>query len=132
MTIKIPTDIDLDKSKDEFDLTIKPSETDISIDSESDVPVVAVLSIDESQTEFEVNAESNQHALTVSNDIQINVSTVDVPTYAGPYKATPKANSTVVLETKDKRCKDNITVLKVPRYQTHNEYGTTFYIAEEE
>ena len=51
--------------------------------------------------------------------------------YTGTYEVTPKADVTQVLPTADKTLTDNITVNKVPFYETHNEHGTTAYIAME-
>ena len=55
-----------------------------------------------------------------------------VPVYVGDYEVTPKANDDQILETKDKLMNDNITVFKVPRYDTTNlGGGLTVFIAEE-
>ena len=52
--------------------------------------------------------------------------------YEGPYEVTPKAHNSVILETKEKVMNDDITVLKIPYYETSNLFdGKTAYIAEE-
>lgn len=52
--------------------------------------------------------------------------------YKGEYEVTPKANEATVLETKGKLMIDNVTVKKVPIYETTNsQNGTTVYIASE-
>ena len=59
------------------------------------------------------------------------IHTSDVDEYEGDYDVTPKANAQTVLPTQDKLLRDNVTVDKVPYYQTSNEYGDTVYIAAE-
>ena len=51
--------------------------------------------------------------------------------YHGDYIVTPKANEEVVLETSDKILTDDVTVLKIPYFETHNDYGETIYIGSE-
>lgn len=52
--------------------------------------------------------------------------------YEGPYEVTPKAHDPVILETREKVMNDNVTVLKVPYFETSNLFdGKTAYIAEE-
>jgi hypothetical protein len=51
--------------------------------------------------------------------------------YEGEYIITPRAYDDQTLETKDKVCTDEITVLKVPKYETSNvSGGKTVYIRE--
>lgn len=94
------------------------------------LPIQVELSLDKSKTVFAIALESNLEEITLSNDTVINATIIDIPQYAGAYTVTPLAAGDVVLETKDKLCTDDITVLKIPTYQTHNESGITFYIAE--
>lgn len=52
--------------------------------------------------------------------------------YTGAYIATPKAWEEQVLETAHKTMLDDVTVLRVPYYETHNTTnGLTAYIASE-
>ena len=51
-------------------------------------------------------------------------------TYTGDYTVIPLARNDVVLETARKLCTDDITVKKIPTYETRNDYGLSFYIAE--
>lgn len=52
--------------------------------------------------------------------------------YTGEYVITPKAWEEQVLETKHKTMLDDVTVLRVPYYETHNTTnGLTAYIASE-
>lgn len=54
-----------------------------------------------------------------------------IPVYAGPYSVTPKANEAQTLSTAGKQMTEDVTVAKVPYYETSNTSGTTVYIAEE-
>lgn len=54
-----------------------------------------------------------------------------VPVYAGPYSVTPKADTAQTLSTAGKQMTEDVTVAKVPYYETSNTSGTTVYIAEE-
>ena len=54
-----------------------------------------------------------------------------IPVYAGPYDVTPKADTAQTLNTAGKQMTENVTVAKVPYYETSNTSGTTVYIAEE-
>ena len=51
--------------------------------------------------------------------------------YDGEYEIIPKASDDVVLATKDKYLEDDVTVLRVPYYETSNLTGETVYIASE-
>ena len=52
--------------------------------------------------------------------------------YGGPYEVTPKAWDVQILETEGKLMADDVTVFKVPYYETVNLFdGKTAYIAEE-
>lgn len=52
--------------------------------------------------------------------------------YEGPYEVTPRAYNEVVLETMNKIMEADVTVHRVPYYETSNLFdGKTAYIAEE-
>ncbi len=51
------------------------------------------------------------------------------PVYDGNYVVTPLAHAEQVLPTNNKRMTDDVTVLRVPYYETSNEHGLTVYIA---
>ena len=51
--------------------------------------------------------------------------------YDGDYIVTPRAHEEVVLETSDKLLTDDVTILKIPYFETHNDYGETIYIGSE-
>ena len=62
----------------------------------------------------------------------ITVITSDAPDYEGSYVVTPKAHSETVLPTNNRVMRDDVTVLRVPYYETSNPSGGyTAYIAEE-
>lgn len=59
-------------------------------------------------------------------------SAVDVQPYTGAYEVTPKAWDEQVLQTEGKLMTDDVTVFRVPYYETINLFdGKTAYIAEE-
>ena len=51
--------------------------------------------------------------------------------YEGEYTVIPLAGEAVVLPTTNKLLYDDVTVTKVPYYETSNTSGTTVYIASE-
>lgn len=51
--------------------------------------------------------------------------------YTGSYVVTPKAFDEQTLYTQDLMMSDDVLVHRVPFYETHNDTGTTIYIAEE-
>mgnify|MGYP004513955729 CR=1 FL=1 len=46
-----------------------------------------------------------------------------IPTYKDSYTVTPRLSTEVVLETKNKKMTDNVTVKKIPVYEVSNEAG---------
>lgn len=66
----------------------------------------------------------------ISGAIQAGIS--DVPKYAGETTVTPKVENETVLPTRDKIVKDDITVLKIPKFEVSNDSGGyTLIIGEE-
>lgn len=60
--------------------------------------------------------------------------TIEIPVgefYTGDYVVVPKANEAQILPTKMLIMSEDLTVTKVPYYQTSNPYGDTAYIASE-
>lgn len=55
----------------------------------------------------------------------------DYPPYIGETVVIPKAHDETILQTKHKGLDEDITVRKIPYYETSNESGTTVYIADE-
>lgn len=52
-----------------------------------------------------------------------------VPEYAGNYEVTPKTTEQI-LETKDKKMKDDVSVLAIPYFEVGNTDGITVIIGE--
>lgn len=50
------------------------------------------------------------------------------PKYEGDYEVTPSMSEDITLETANKLMQDDVTVLKVPRYDVANEAGGTTVI----
>lgn len=94
------------------------------------LPIQVNITLEKSKTVYAMALESTVEEYELTNSTVINATIIDIPEYEGSYTITPLANDNVVVETKDKLCTDDITVLKIPTYQTHNESGITFYIAE--
>lgn len=60
------------------------------------------------------------------------ITLVNGNTYDGPYEVTPRAHNEVILPTRDLFMADDVTVRRVPYYETSNLFdGKTAYIAEE-
>lgn len=94
------------------------------------LPITVNLTLDQSKTVFAMALESTVEEVTLSNSTVINATIIQVPQYDGEYTITPLANSATTLATKGKMMNDDVTVTKIPTYQTHNDSGITFYIAE--
>lgn len=91
------------------------------------IPVKVKLKVNETKPiPFLIGSDNIPLSISLSAPIQ----KINGDVYQGEYEVTPLANNTVVLETKNKTMLDDVTVLKIPRFSTSNEYGTTFYIAE--
>lgn len=56
---------------------------------------------------------------------------VPVPNYQEEYIVTPKPFNDEILQTNGFKMTDDVTVLKIPYYQTSNETGYTVYIGGE-
>ena len=75
----------------------------------TELPIVVNMTVDASPTEYDLKAETNQQALSLSNDIVIDTSGQALPLYEGPYTVTPSTTTTTLL-TDGKRCNDDIVV----------------------
>ncbi len=83
--------------------------------------------------EFTIDFFSNSQQFDTA--ISENIIIVDgsaIPIYGGETEVTPKTYSNVVLETDGTRMFSDITVLKVPYYETSNVSGITVYIGGDE
>lgn len=69
---------------------------------------------------------------TIGMQIGAGYSVVQAQEYEGSYEVIPKAHTEQILETEGLMMTDNVTVYKVPYYETSNLFdGKTAYIAEE-
>lgn len=68
---------------------------------------------------------------TVNFSPTAQIQIINTDPYTGEYVVIPKAHEETILETKDKIMQDDVTVRKVPYYETSNQTGTTVYIASE-
>lgn len=73
-------------------------------------------------------------AAEVSLTGTINAAAVaSVDAYDGEYTVEPSLESDIVLETKNQRMRENVTVLQIPQYEVSNEAGgITFIIGKGE
>lgn len=56
----------------------------------------------------------------------------NVPDYTGDYEITPNAHNPIVLQTKNKKMVDDVTVKKIPFFDVSNTSGgTTIFIGNE-
>lgn len=69
--------------------------------------------------------------VTVAFDPPVRTEYTGGEPYDGEYVVIPKANEAQTLLTRNKVLSDNVTVTKVPYYETSNIYGDTVYIASE-
>lgn len=53
------------------------------------------------------------------------------PEYHGDYEVTPSASTAIILETGGLMMVEDVTVRKIPYYETSNITGKTVYIASE-
>lgn len=79
-----------------------------------------------------LSADASAAAVEISTGNPIARDNGDIPTYHGEYEVTPSASSAIVLPTYGKYMADDVTVRKVPYYETSNlSGGKTAYIAME-
>lgn len=130
MNLPITVNLTLENNKTSFEIKQQKIPT---YDLEVGEPITVELKVDSSKRVFAMALESNQHDLELSNATAIIVqSGGDVPYYDGEYLVIPHSKNETILQTKNKKCRDNITVTKIQTARTTNPYGTTFYIAEVE
>lgn len=82
--------------------------------------------------DFYVESEVKEIKMDTSSTVDAELNKcVEAEMYDGDYKVTPKTQEQI-LETKDKLMADDVTVRKIPFYETtNNTGGTTVYIASE-
>ena len=63
--------------------------------------------------------------------VKESISSGDIPYYEGPYEVTPHTKNEIVLETANKQMAKDVTVFKIPYFETSNiKDGYTVYIGE--
>lgn len=77
------------------------------------LPIVVNMTLDESQTQYEMTIESNLEEVTLSNDTVINVSVSKIPKWEGEYTFTP-TDEAIVLDTEGKMMEDKLTINPIP------------------
>lgn len=79
----------------------------------------------------EVYDLSVEEETPIDMDLSTAIQIVNTDVYEGEYVVVPKAHESTILETRDKTMTDDVTVTKVPYYETSNLTGETVYIAAE-
>lgn len=70
--------------------------------------------------------------MTVSTGMPVARELVGADVYDGEYEVTPSAHEAQTLQTTNKLLLDDVTVIKIPYYETSNlSNGYTAYIASE-
>lgn len=90
-----------------------------------------VIGVIREQTEqtIEVAAELTECTVDIEREY---ITVVGGTVYDGSYEVTPKAWNDQILQTEGKLMVEDVTVLKVPYYETSNLFdGLTVFIAEE-
>lgn len=95
------------------------------------MPIEYQFELEQMDEEFIFTLEEPEYEFTIEEAIVIHEGqSYDV--YDGQYEVTPSAHNQIVLETREKLMADDVTVLKIPYYETSNESGLTVYIAGED
>jgi len=96
-----------------------------------DVPLVIDLEVESDELDFDLEVENDILELDLDTDQTIVVNRITGDVYDGSYLVTPLAKDEVVLKTYGKVMRDDVTVKKVPYFETSNESGGyTVYIGE--
>lgn len=86
------------------------------------------VTVAESDQTYYINMQLDESIdIAMAESIQI----INSQTYQGDYTVIPKAREEVILPTKDLVMTDDVTVNKVPYFETSNLTGKTIYIASE-
>lgn len=94
------------------------------------MPIEYQFELEQMDEEFIFTLEEPEYEFTIEEAIIVHEGgSYDV--YDGQYEVTPSAHNPIVLETREKLMADDVTVNKIPYYETSNESGLTVYIADE-
>ena len=105
-----------------MNIEVKPQNISVSINNTQETVVIIPQCVD---------AEAEASDLSVSTGLPIVREFIGGEPYSGEYVVIPKAEDAVVLPTTNKILYDDVTVTKVPYFETSNTSGTTVYIASE-
>ena len=94
-------------------------------------PIIIDVDVGHNVPVIPMTLESNVTTIGVSVGDAINVQILPSATYDGDYVVIPKAYDDQILETKNLLMKDDVTVKRVPYFETTNPDGRTVYIASE-
>lgn len=87
-----------------------------------------ILTGDISTDTVRISGDISTTDMHISGDIQIGE--YSAPSYTGEYEVTPILSNDIILDTNGKVMQDNVSVKKIPYYETSNlSGGTTVYIA---
>lgn len=92
-------------------------------------PELGLKTILSKSSDFLKGSLNKKYSLTGSFSLPVMQSSVE-DIYYGPYEVTPKSKEQV-LYTKDKILNNNVSVKKIPYYETSNLTGKTIYIGGE-
>ena len=94
-------------------------------------PLVVPIGLEQTKA-YKVNVDPMYKNVPVSMDVKIEQKSAPVDPYEGPYIVTPSAHNNITLATKERYMEDDVTVLKIPYYETSNlSDGYTAYIGGE-
>lgn len=76
------------------------------------------------------NATNHSVDLITNSIRKIYIDGTDIPVYEGTYTAVPEVEAQT-LYTKNKYLENDISIFKIPVWETDNETGTTVYIGKD-
>lgn len=80
---------------------------------------------------IKLNVHDNNTYKQLSTIIENVFIDYDIDEYTGNYEVTPLVNETTVLQTKEKKMKEDVIVNQIPDYRVDNDYGQTVTIGKE-
>lgn len=108
-------------------IPVSVTETNVSIPVVIDDNTIIPASIVEANVSFPAGVEELNYQIPVGIDSRI---VVNNDYYTGNYTVEPSANQDIVLPTAHKVMREDVTVVRIPVWETSNvSGGTTFYIA---
>lgn len=90
--------------------------------------LVIPVTVSETREWYEITIAGDE---SIDVELSSTVSVVGGDYYTGDYEVTPKSDTAVILPTEGLVMRDDVTVRKIPYYETSNPTGLTVYIASE-